>query len=292
MKLLITGGSGFIGRNLAEYFAPRYEVSAPSSTELNLLDASAVCKYLCANRFDVILHAATARSNRRLAAPPDLLDRNCRMFFNLVRNDGLFGKMIHFGSGAEYNRVGLPARVREDYFDSSVPSDPYGFSKYICAKYIARSDRIIDLRLFGVFGRYEDYTVRFISNACCRALKGLPIVIRQDVVFDYLYVNDLAKITDWFVNHEPHYRAYNVCSGAGVSLAKLAPLVAEVSGSNPEVIVRTGGLAAEYTADNALLLNEIGAFGFTQVAACIKELYAWYKTQERDIDRESLRFDD
>jgi UDP-glucose 4-epimerase len=292
MKLLITGGSGFIGRNLAEYFALRYEVSAPSSSHLNLLDAPEVREYLCKNRFDVVVHAATTRSNRRLAAPPDLLDRNCRMFFNLVRNDGLFGRMIHFGSGAEYTRTGLPARVREDYFDTSVPTDPYGFSKYICAKHIARSDRVVNLRLFGVFGKYEDYAVRFISNACCRALKGLPIVIRRDVVFDYLYVNDLAKITDWFVNHEPHYKAYNVCSGAGVALTKLADIVAGLSGRNPEMIVRTGGMAPEYTADNSLLLNEIGGYDFSNLPACIKELYTWYLDQEEDLDCESLRFDE
>jgi GDP-L-fucose synthase len=292
MKLLITGGSGFIGRNLAEYFASHYEVSAPSSSELNLLDSLAVRDFLCANRFDVVVHAATARSNRRVAPPADLLDRNCRMFFNLARNDGLFGRMIHFGSGAEYNRAGLPARVREDDFDASVPNDPYGFSKYICAKYIERSERIVDLRLFGVFGKYEDYTVRFISNACCRALKGLPIVIRQDVVFDYLYVNDLEKIADWFVNHEPHYKAYNVCSGAGVALTSLADMIAEVSGRNPEVIITTGGMAPEYTADNTLLRNEIGGYAFSQMPASIGELYAWYASRERDIDRESLRFDE
>jgi UDP-glucose 4-epimerase len=292
MKLLITGGSGFIGRNLVEYFSPHYQVCAPSSTELNLLDAPAVRKYLCANRFDVVVHAASTRSNRRVAAPPDMLEHNCRMFFNLVRDDGLFGKMIHFGSGAEYSRASLPARVPEDYFDTCVPTDPYGFSKYICAKYIVRSNRIVDLRLFGVFGKYEDYTVRFISNACCRALKGLPIVIRQDVVFDYLYVNDLAKITDWFVNHEPHYKAYNVCSGAGVELVKLAGMVAKVFERSPEVIVSSGGRAAEYTADNSLLLNEIGSFGFTEMPACIQELYLWYQARERDIERESLRFDE
>jgi UDP-glucose 4-epimerase len=292
MKLLVTGGSGFIGRNLAEYFARRYEVSAPSSSQLNLLDAPGVRKYLSMNRFDVVVHAATVRSNRRLGAPADLLDRNCRMFFNLVRNDGLFGRMIHFGSGAEYNRACLPARVRENYFDTSVPTDPYGFSKYICAKYIARSDRIVDLRLFAVFGKYEDYEVRFISNACCRVLKGLPIVIRQDVVFDYLYVNDLAKITDWFVTHEPHYKAYNVCSGAGVALTKLADVVAEVSGRNPEVIVTTSGLALEYTGDNASLVNEIGGYAFSKIPACIEELYAWYGSQERNIDRELLAFDE
>jgi UDP-glucose 4-epimerase len=115
MRLLITGGSGFIGRNLAEQLASTYEVLAHSSAELDLLNEQAVRDYLDVHRFDVIVHAATTRSNRRLAAPPDRLERNCRMFFNLVRNlvpnQERFEKMIHFGSGAEYDRIQLPPGV-------------------------------------------------------------------------------------------------------------------------------------------------------------------------------------
>jgi hypothetical protein len=62
--------------------------------------------------------------------------------------------------------------------------------------------------------------VRFISNACCRALKGLPIVLRQDIVFDYLYVKDLVKITMWFIENSARHRAYNVCSGRPVALTE------------------------------------------------------------------------
>lgn len=292
MKVLITGASGFIGRNLAEHLSGHYDVSAPSSAELNLVDASAVRTYLCAHRFDVVVHAATTRSNRRVGAPADLLDRNCRMFFNIARNAGLFGKMISFGSGAEYDRRNLPPHVTEDYFDTSVPADPYGFSKYICAKYIEQAENILNLRLFGVFGKYEDYAVRFISNACCRALQGLPIVIRQDVVFDYLYIEDLAKITSWFIEHEPRHKAYNVARGKGVTLTELARIVAEVSGQNPKILVRQPGSAAEYTADNGLMLAEIGDYRFREFADSIRELCSWYASNQERIDADSLRFDD
>ena len=301
MRILITGGSGFIGRNLAEQLTSTYEVLAPSSAELDLLNEQAVRAYLSTHSFDVIVHAATTRSNRRLVAPPDLLDRNCRMFFNLARNlvpnQERFGKMIHFGSGAEYDRVQLPACVREDYFDTRVPRDAYGFSKYICAKYIERSDRIVNLRLFGVFGAYEDYTVRFISNACCRALKGLPIVLRQDVVFDYLYIKDLAKITMWFIENNARHKAYNVCTGRPVALTELAQVIArisaQVSGRNPnsDVSVLTDGMGAEYSADNSRMLTEMGGYQFWDLEGSVRDLYSWYERHEV-FDVESLRFDE
>jgi GDP-L-fucose synthase len=297
MRLLITGGSGFIGRNLAEQLASTHDLSAPSSAELDLLNDQQVREYLGAHRFDVIVHTATTRSNRRLAAPPDTLDRNCRMFFNLVRNQKQFGKMIHFGSGAEYDRAQLPPRVSEDYFDTRIPRDAYGFSKYICAKYIERSDQILNLRLFGVFGTYEDYTVRFISNACCRALKGLPIVLRQDVMFDYLYVKDLVKITNWFIENNPRDKAYNVCSGRPVALTELARLIsrvsAEVSGnkSSPHVSVLSEGMAPEYSADNSRMLTEMGGYQFWALRDSVRDLYAWYQQQD-GIDIESLKFDE
>ncbi len=298
-RILITGGSGFIGRNLAEQLAATYDVLAPSSAELDLLQEQAVREYLDAHSFDVIVHAATTRSNRRLAAPPDLLDRNCRMFFNLARNlegnGGRVGKMIHFGSGAEYDRVQLPARVREDYFDTRVPKDAYGFSKYICAKYIERSDRIVNLRLFGVFGAHEDYTVRFISNACCRVLKGLPIVLRQDIVFDYLYIKDLVKLTMWFIENKARHKAYNVCSGRPVALKELARVIAQVStqvsGREPKMSVMTEGTGPEYSADNSRMLAEMGEYQFWDLEDSIRDLYAWYE-RHAELDVESLRFDE
>jgi GDP-L-fucose synthase len=292
VKVLLTGGSGFIGRNLAECLGGSYSIAAPTSTELNLLDESCVREYLRAGRFGVVLHTATTRSNRCTGAPADLLDRNLRMFFNLARSRSYFGKMLHFGSGAEYSRAGLPARVSESYFDTHVPTDPYGFSKYICAKYAVTTDNIFVLRLFGVFGKYESWDVRFISNACARVVRGLPIVIRQNVRFDYLYVSELARLLAWFLEHEPAQKSYNVCRGEAFTLLELAEMVAAASGSNPEIMVQNRTMGPEYSADNTRMLNEIGNFRFRTMSDCVGELYDWYKAHADSISVDQLTFDD
>jgi GDP-L-fucose synthase len=292
MKLLITGGSGFIGRNLVEHLGARYSIAAPSSAELNLLDEGCVREYLRSGNFDVVVHTATTRSNRRMGAAPDMLDRNCRMYFNLARNQQFFGKMLHFGSGAEYSRPGLPARVTESYFDTRVPTDPYGFSKYICTKHAETQSNIYVLRLFGVFGKYEAWDVRFISNACARVVSGLPIVIRQNVKFDYLYVSELAELLAWFLEHQPSQKVYNVCRGEAFTLLELAEMVAAAAGSNPEIIVRNPAMAAEYSADNARMMAELGGFPFRAMSDCVRELYRWYQEHANLLDVKQLTFDD
>jgi GDP-L-fucose synthase len=289
LKLCITGGSGFIGRNLAELLASSYEISVPSRSQLDLLNHSAVADYLASHRFDVVIHSATGRSNRRVTAP-DLFQNNCRMFFNLARNRHLFGRMLHFGSGAEFG-VRLP-QMPERFFDTCVPADDYAFAKYIASQFTESvNSNIYDLRLFGVFGKYEAWDVRFISNAICRTLHDLPIVLRQNVRFDYLYVNDLAKLTAWFIEQEPRYKTYNVCRGEVVELLSLAEIVAQISSKNPSIQVTQEGFASEYSGDNSRLMEEIGGFAFTPMNVAISHLYSWYEQHIDEIDRDALCFD-
>ena len=59
-KILLTGGSGFIGKNILESFlVEKYELIAPSSHELDLLDTDCVNKFFKGKEFDIILHAGT-----------------------------------------------------------------------------------------------------------------------------------------------------------------------------------------------------------------------------------------
>ncbi len=292
MNVLVTGGSGFIGRNLTEQLRGKYAISAPASSDLDLLDADAVRAYLDRNAFDVVIHAATWNATRN--SPKDVsrvLENNLRMFFNIARCDGRYGKLIHFGSGAEYDKRHWIPKMNEDYFDTHVPVDEYGFSKYIMAKYIASSDRIYNLRLFGVFGKYEDWEIRFISNACCKAVWDLPITIRQNVYFDYLSIDDLVRITEWFILHDRTEKTYNVCTGTAQDLHTFAQKVLAISGKDLDIVIAREGFGREYSGDNTKLLKAVGPFSFSSIDVSIQELYGWYSENKRHIDRAKLLVD-
>jgi len=59
-KILLTGGKGFIGRNIQESLGKRYEFLAPAKDELDLKNTDAVYKYLEKNKPEVVIHTALA----------------------------------------------------------------------------------------------------------------------------------------------------------------------------------------------------------------------------------------
>jgi GDP-L-fucose synthase len=272
-------------------YRDRYEVAAPSRFELNLLDAENVRSYLEEHRFDVVIHAATHRSTRKLGSDPELLNHNCRMFFNLARNSPAFGRMLFLSSGAVYDRAHWRAQMAEDYIDSHVPADDYGLSKYICARAIDAMDRIYELRLFAVFGPHEDWQVRFISNACCRAVWDMPVVVRQNVFFDYMDIEDLGRILERFAVKDLACRHYNVCRGQSIDLKTLAEKVVNVSRKGLPIEIRDQALGKEYSGTNSRMLAEIPSFQFHDFDESIAQLYRWYAERKNSIDPGLLRFD-
>jgi len=290
MKILITGGDGFIARNLFEQLNNAYTVIAPDSKALNLLDSSKVCEYIKTGRFDVIIHAATydAAPKHSIKDRSKVLENNLRMFFNIARCKNYFDKMIYFGSGAEFDREHWTPKMSEACFDRHVPADQYGYSKYLMTRYALAGNSIFNVRLFGVFGKYDDWRTRFIPNACCHAVLGLPIRIDQNRFCDYLYTDDLVKVIRWFIAGAPKQQVYNVCSGQSMESRSIAETIVKLSGKQPGSDLKATELGPEYSGNNALLLAEMGGFEFTPFEAALRQLYAWYADNTDLIDKTQL----
>lgn len=285
MKILITGGTGFIAKNLFEQLKDEYNISSHGSKELNLLDSPKVFNYIKRNKFDVVIHTATYDAVARGSTkdPTKVLENNLKMFFNIARCKEYFGKMIYFGSGAEFGRENWIPKMKEDYFNQYVPQDQYGLSKYIMTKYTALCSNIYNLRLFGVFGKYDDWRTRFIPNACCYTAMDLPVKINQNKYCDFLYIDDLVKIVKWFIDNNLKKKVYNVCTGKVIDFKTIAKKIVEISGKKLEIKIKKRGLGKEYSGDNTLLLHELKKFRFTPIDVSIKYLYNWHDQNKKEI---------
>lgn len=285
MKILITGGSGFIARNLFEQLKNKYRLFALSRKQLNLFDSQKVFNYLKNNKFDVVIHTAIYDTAPKHSTknPAKVLENNLKMFFNITRCKKYFGKMIYFGSGAEFSREHWLPKMKEDYFDVHVPADQYGFSKYVMTKYTQLNSNIYNLRLFGMFGKYDDWRTRFIPNVCYCVVMNLPIKIEQNKFYDFLYIDDLVKTVKWFIDNNPKRKIFNICTGKAIDFKTIAKKILKISGKKLEIEIKKKGLGKEYSGDNTLLLKELKGFEFTPIDVSLKSLYDWYYQNKQKI---------
>lgn len=291
MNIFITGGSGFIGRNLVEYLKPKYQVYAPTHKQLELLNEGAVREYFDKHKFDIVIHSAVRPGHRNVLDPSKQLDNNLRMFFNITRNSEKFSKLIFLSSGAVYDTAKAMVKVKENYFDAYIPEDENGFSKYIIAKHVEKMNNTVELRIFGLFGKYEDYAIRFISNAICKTLFDLPITIKQNRKLSYFYVDDLMPVIDYFINNDSIYKAYNVTPEESLELTNLAEKTKNISGRGIPIIVNKKTMGMEYSGDSSRLRNEIVGFKSTSIDLAIEKLYKWYVENKHLINKELLLTD-
>jgi nucleoside-diphosphate-sugar epimerase len=296
MKVLVTGGSGFIGRNLVEYLSRSHEVLAPQRAELDVSDPGALDDWFAQHRVDAVIHGALRPGHRNVLDPTGQLWTNLRMFFGLMRNANRYGRLIFLSSGAVYDVARPLHRVAEEHLGESLPADEHGLSKYVIAQYLERARQIgnpdaVELRLFGVFGRHEDYAIRFVSNAICKALLGLPITLRQNRTFSYLYVDDLGPIVDRFLTGPHSEVAYNIVPDWTDDLEDLAARVITRSGKNLPVVVGAPGNGLAYSAANDRLRRDVPDVAFTPVGTAISDLYEWYSRNLAMIDKAALLAD-
>lgn len=285
LKILLTGGNGFIGKNILEILGDKYLFLFPNRDELDLLDQDAVKQYLIINRPDIVIHAATTGGNRKVKDQSGVLQKNLSMFYNLCACKDYFGRMIVFGSGAEYDKRRELHLVKEQDFDQRIPVDEYGLAKFTMAKLGENCDFITHLRFFGVFGKYEDYETRFISNAICKKIFHLPITVKKNVYFDYIYIKDLVNILDRFIVEVPKEKFFNIGTGKPVDLLTLADIINNINGEKGDIKIINEGLNNEYSCDADRMKYFVGDYEFYTFEEAIAEMTEYYISIKEKIDK-------
>jgi len=271
-NILLTGSGGFIGKHLKDTLSAEH-LFTPRSAALNLLDAAAVRSYLAENHIDFIIHSAAYGVRITPDATMDAVAvPNLQMFQNLAQSKI---PMITVGSGAEYDKRQDLRKVTEADFGKSVPQDPYGYAKYLISEQIKQFDHIVNLRLFGIYGLGE-HPSRVTSYLLQQIVKRQPIELRQNVVFDFLYIDDFCRIVSHFVNSFPSDKFINVTPTQSISIVDLAKLTLQELQIDLPVQVQTAGLNKQYTGDNSRLLSYLPDFRFTSYREGMRQFYAQY----------------
>ena len=109
MKILLTGGSGMVGKNILEYSKKfTHKFLAPSSKELNLLNYSSVFSYVKKHQPDFIIHAAglVGGIQANIKYPVDFLVKNTDMGRNIIlaSKENKVYKLLNLSSSCMYPR--------------------------------------------------------------------------------------------------------------------------------------------------------------------------------------------
>jgi GDP-L-fucose synthase len=192
MKILITGGNGFLAKEIKKYLKDKYIIDSPNKIELNLLDKQNVKDFFSNKDFyDIVIHTAITGGSRNYIDTSENFYNNLKMFFNLIEYKNNFSKLINLASGASYDRNS------NIYADKNIlnsnPDDYYGFSKNIIERIILNSEKMYNLRIFNIFSESENST-RFIKMSIDSIKNNKDIFIDNDRYFDFFYIDDFIKV--------------------------------------------------------------------------------------------------
>jgi GDP-L-fucose synthase len=182
MKILITGSKGYIGSNIYDILKNKFEVVGLDKEKLNLINSNQVKEFFQNKYFDIIIHCAITGGNRLDIDNPNILDNNLKMFYNLLECESSFGKLIHFGSGAE----------KQNTF--------YGLSKKVINESIQNKDKFHNIRILNVFDENE-LDVKFIKTNIRNYINNKNINIFQNKYMDFFYMKDFVTLMEYCIDN-------------------------------------------------------------------------------------------
>lgn len=211
MKILVTGGSGFIGKNIISYYKDKenFALHFPTHSELNLLNFKDTEKYLKENNFDCIIHCAVIGGKRIDSDDLTTYLFNLGIFYNIVSNITNKTKLINFGSGAEFIHL-------NNYGKSKRHMSLIGKNELLHNYY--------HLRLYGCFGLDENKQ-RLISNSITNYISKSPIELLENKIMDFIYIEDLFECIDSILSNSLTINEINLCYSEKYSLLDIADII-------------------------------------------------------------------
>ena len=259
MKILVTGGAGFIGSHIAEYLVQRgddvtildnlntgkKENLAKINDKINFLNGDIrdykLLEELVNNTTGVFHEAALASVQDSFNMKDEYVDVNVNGTENILKLGKEYGfKIVYASSSSVY---GNPNTIPVKETDERKPINPYAQTKlddeYLAKKYSEMGVSVIGLRYFNVFGPRQ-------SKEYAGVIKLFLEKIKQEIspkingdglqTRDFVHIDDVVKANILAMDSNIKHEFFNVGTGNSISILDLANVVIDASGLSLEPI--------------------------------------------------------
>ena len=302
MRVLVTGGAGFIGSHIVHHFQGKATVRVLDNLrsgykhnlagfecefiEASILDREAVRRAVTG--VDYVFHLAAMISVPESMAKPIKCDEiNTKGTLVVLEEAARAGvkKLVLSSSAAIYGDNPVVPKVETMLPE---PKSPYAITKldgeYYCGMFTAEKRlQTACLRYFNVFGPRQDPKSQYAAAVPIfidRALEGEPITIYGDgeQTRDFIYVKDIAAANVYFATQSPATGVFNVAYGQKISIADLCGEICRLTGSKS--VIKHAPERAGDVKHSMAAIDKIRAAGFVpqgNLAAGLKETIEFFR---------------
>ncbi len=289
MKILVTGGTVFVSRFCAEYFARKgHEVyclnrnTRPQSRGVKLIecDRHDLGDRMKGLHFDLVL---------------DVTAYNERDVSELVFALGSFDKYIFISSSAVYPETNKqPFRETQECGANSIWGD-YGTNKLAAEKFLLNNvEKLHIIRPPYLYGQMNNlYREAFVFEC---AERGLPFYVpgNGEMPLQFFHVEDLCGFIEILAEKDPQERVFNVGNPDTVSIAEWVRMCYAVLGEQPELRQISGhdqrsyfsfydyGYVLDVSAQKKLMPKT------KQLSVGLRESYDWYRDHREQVRRKDF----
>ena len=266
MKILITGGSGFIGRHLIRvlsqnedaeiYVLSRKEMNDPNVTVLHgdVLNAEQIESIFCEYSFDVVYHFAAITEHHRIVDEKAQTFRtnlqgtiNLLESFNRHCNNSLF---VYSSTGKVYGKSNEMPLSESAYVN---PQNILGKTKRITEEvielYAIPKNQYLCCRIFNIFGEWQKRS--FVVPTILDQLNESSIYLGAlHDLRDYLYIDDLISAFIACQNNASNFSQVdyvNIGSGIPADVSDILDAISELLGRKLDVSIDKSKLRNDET---------------------------------------------